>query len=554
MKKITLFLILFSCFVFKLIGDEVDRLDAKAFAKKFIQITYGDQKNFTTLELTDLECAYIDAFVFEIKNEGWVIVSNDDCLPSVIAYSHEGQFDRGIDKRPVVFNYFKELNKQIKVTKEYYRNSKNIIHKSWDLSNFQNKSTLNVKPLIPVKWNQNGGWNRFCPEDANGPGGHVYVGCVAVAMAQAMTVYKYPTQGQGEHSFFAGDYGEQSVNYGEAIYNWDAMSNTTPDDNNALLLYHCSVSVNMGYGPNGSGSYTRYVAAALKKYYNYDYGVKAVERENYAEEDWIELMKSELDAGRPLVYGGNPEDGATGHAFNIDGYDNSGMFHLNWGWSGSMNGYFLISSLTPGSYDFSFFNKAIIGIKPVDNGPKDIILSNNWVYADKPEGTFVGKVSVDDPTPEDEFTFELHGALTGSGAWATASFYIENDSLKTSRVLDLAWDNPTLVYIKAIDMDGTEFEKKFYIEVKKENVNTSVDIDFNNRLKLYPNPADNILNFGIRNTSFGYKIYSIDGKLVKEKSKVLNYENLDVSSFQKGMYILEIISGEQRVNKKFMIQ
>ncbi len=57
------------------------------------------------------------------------------------------------------------------------------------------RSTLEydtINPFIKVKWNQGAGWNMFCPMDEDGPGGHAYVGCVAVAMAQAMSVYEYP--------------------------------------------------------------------------------------------------------------------------------------------------------------------------------------------------------------------------------------------------------------------------------------------------------------------------------------------------------------------------
>ncbi len=56
---------------------------------------------------------------------------------------------------------------------------------------------------------------------------------------------------------------------------------------------------------------------------------------------------TELEAGRPIVYRGGPDDGRSGHAWNIDGYGD-GYFHMNFGWSGSQNGYFTLDLINPG--------------------------------------------------------------------------------------------------------------------------------------------------------------------------------------------------------------
>ena len=53
-------------------------------------------------------------------------------------------------------------------------------------------------------------------------------------------------------------------------------------------------------------------------------------------------LQNELNNNRPIIYVGYSNDG--GHAWNIDGYDDD-YFHNNWGWGGSQNGYFLLSSV-----------------------------------------------------------------------------------------------------------------------------------------------------------------------------------------------------------------
>ena len=80
---------------------------------------------------------------------------------------------------------------------------------------------------------------------------------------------------------------------------------------------------------------------------------------------WIELLKTELDNNRPILYRGH-SNSSGGHAFVCDGYDSNDKFHFNWGWSGSANGFFSLTALTPSSHNFSEFQAAIIGIQPKD--------------------------------------------------------------------------------------------------------------------------------------------------------------------------------------------
>jgi hypothetical protein len=40
------------------------------------------------------------------------------------------------------------------------------------------------------------------------------------------------------------------------------------------------------------------------------------------------------------------------------------MFHINWGWSGSSDGYFKLDAMTPGTSDFTQWHGAVIGLQP----------------------------------------------------------------------------------------------------------------------------------------------------------------------------------------------
>jgi Peptidase C10 family len=132
------------------------------------------------------------------------------------------------------------------------------------------------------------------------------------------------------------------------------------------------VSVDMNYNVSsagGSGAQTLDVATALKTYFDYASSVQGVYRTSYTSTAWTNLLKAELDAGRPMQYAGTGSGG--GHSFVCDGYDNQNYFHFNWGWGGSSDGYFITSALNPGSLGtgggsggFNTNQRAIIGIRP----------------------------------------------------------------------------------------------------------------------------------------------------------------------------------------------
>ena len=127
---------------------------------------------------------------------------------------------------------------------------------------------------------------------------------------------------------------------------------------------------------------------ALKTYFKYNSGtLHSLSRSDYSQNDWIALLKAELDATprRPIIYSGRDQSGRYGHAFVFDGYDNSNRFHVNWGWDGYYNGNFVVTALNPygsgtggnSSNNYSYYNSALLGIKPVTNtGSTSTITAN----------------------------------------------------------------------------------------------------------------------------------------------------------------------------------
>ncbi|MBR4913341.1 MAG: thiol protease/hemagglutinin PrtT [Bacteroidales bacterium] len=325
---------------------------------------------------TGIQMAPANAFYVFDFGEQFVMVSADTRVLPVLAYSTETGFSG--DDVPKNLGWF--LN-------QYTQQIEYAIQHLTDTECEANVSAWNqwlsdelpitapaavVSPLVQTTWDQPYPYNALCPNDANGPGGHVYTGCVATAMAQLMRYWQYPTTGIGSHSYSAnnaangyGNYGTQSVDFAANTYDYSLMplslSSSSPAEQInevAKLMYHCGVSVDMKYGVNGSSASTYFAAVALNTYFGYS-GVTEKYRSDYSDANWIALLKGELNNMRPILYSGS---GSGGHAFLCDGYDNSNNFHFNWGWGGYCDGFYALSSLTPGGNNYNYDHAAVIGI------------------------------------------------------------------------------------------------------------------------------------------------------------------------------------------------
>lgn len=336
-------------------------------------------------------------YVFNIgANAGWIIISAQLNTIPVLAYSFSGTFDTVSSNRPPAMNawlvsYQEQIKYAVREKKTPYKEAR----EQWDYySNFDAaksplKDILSVSPLLSTTWNQGSGWNAYCPADASGPGGRVWAGCVAVAMAQVMKYWSYPTIGSGSASYNSGTYGVLSANFGATEYNWANMPLNTYNNDVALLLYHCGVAVRMGYGPTGSSASLYSTVGqdaidALTVNFKYHSSANYKYKSSHTASAWNSLVVVEIDNGRPVIYRGE-NSSEEGHAFVVDGYQTSSYFHINWGWSGAYNSeYFYFSDLTPGSYNFNLDQGAIFSLYP--NVPCGTTLSGantTGIYEDR---------------------------------------------------------------------------------------------------------------------------------------------------------------------------
>ena len=393
MKKTILFLIVFSLYTAATFAKSVDVNYAMQVAQNFYQQTTGKPATLTLA----YQCLNADAtnglqvgepiyYAFNVAgNKGFVMVAGDDLVKPILGYNTKGQFI--IQKAPpVIADWFAKYAKQIVYTKVNQVPVKPAITNQWNsfYNNVANtakqlRSGTAIGPLLQTTWDQDLYYNAMVPQDASAPtgyGGNCPTGCGATAMSQIMKYWAYPTQGTGNNSYTS-NYGTLSANFGTTTYNWANMPNsvTSPNTDVATIMYDCGVAVDMVYTPNESSSYllSGGVPASCQDAYTTYFGynpatIQGLQKANYpTESDWTNLIQTELQNNRPIQYAGQGPDG--GHTFVLDGADGTGNFHINWGWSGSDNGYYGIDALDPaptpnGTYDQQ--ESMLIGIEPLN--------------------------------------------------------------------------------------------------------------------------------------------------------------------------------------------
>lgn len=442
MRKLKLsFLFCLSIFCVHLCAAPVDITTAGKVAANFYRQMNPNSKSATpTLATTwqkpsstkDLfNCFYI----FNVDN-GFVIVSGDDRAKPILAFSTEGNFD--IQQIPESMQgLLQDYADEMLAVLASPHTDRQLTAGSWNRYLTQKgdtKDTVLVEPLIQTTWAQTGYYNELCPADPNGQNGHALVGCIAVVMGQIMKYWEYPETGQGSYGYncnFANygngydNYGYLSADFGNATYDYANMPNklTWASDSvkvNAIatLLYHCGIGAHMTYGSIGSMANTNNMVSALTNYFRYESDIRYIERQDYTADVWLQTMKTELDSLQPFCYGGTGNQG--GHAFTCDGYSEDGYFHVNWGWNGTHNGYFLLSDMSPGPYSFNSAQAAIIGIRGphlpgvgVQEHPNETSLS---VYPNPSNGQFTIQLSSDNLLPQSNFSiYDIYGRLLKSG-------------------------------------------------------------------------------------------------------------------------------------------
>ena len=349
----------------------------------------------TAPSLNDIKLAHAEAssvegnafYVFNIKGGGWIIIAGDDRAKQVLAYGDQGNISMN-DLPDNMKGYLNMLKGQIETAQAY--TGKTVPVKAA-------KRSATIGPLLKTNWGQGEPMNRQCPMNGSV---RTSVGCAPLAMAQIMYYWKYPTQVDAVPGYsiswnqYMSELPATTFDYdlildSYHIYNPEtggiSLGTYTDEEANevAKLSRYCGQACKARYGNSGTtgtGSYT-YDQRDAFKLFGFNEGMQLIGKDpafycdnsnKYSIEEWVELINTELEAGRPIPY----HDTYEGHAWVLDGIDVDGKVHMNWGFYGKFNGWWEIDALAfhPNDddevWDFSQGsnggNEMIIGMFPYE--------------------------------------------------------------------------------------------------------------------------------------------------------------------------------------------
>ena len=337
-------------------------------------------------------------YVFNVgEGQGYIIAGADDRIPAVLGYSDQGSFDP--DNMPVNMQAWLE---------GYNHQMEFLSHHPEAAAPQRTVSGSSIDPLLICQWGQGNPYNSLCPMDGDS---RSVTGCSATAMAQVMYFWKYPNYTIAEiPAYVTADkkLSVAAVPTGTFI-DWANMlprytGNETADQINAVanLMLMCGTALQMNYRSTNSSAYTSRAADLWKNYFGYDAGTTHERRDGYRTAAWNQKVYDELKAGRPVLY-----------------YGDDDYFHVNWGWNGGSNGYFLLSILdsdnntgigaSSSADGYSYEQGAIFGAQP-NTGilpTKTYFMSTSSITA--PQGTEFTRTDI-----SEDFSFKV-----GASFWNT---------------------------------------------------------------------------------------------------------------------------------------
>lgn len=283
-------------------------------------------------------------YIYNMGNDnGFVIVSGDDRTEKILGYVDSGNFDEDNVPAPLkewLRGYEREIESLSTIELSSTSPKRKVIE----------KTKKAIPPMTTSKWASGYPYYASTPtfDNANAP-----VGCGPVCLAQFLYYYRDYVNSITSTipSYTANNVTVSEVPAG-TIIDWNNIideysfnSNYTETQTKAVadLMLYVGESTSTIYYPYTALTATSKYCPALINYFGFDNSIAYIDREYYSVEDWENKIYNELICGRPVIY--NAFSTTAGHTLLVDGYDVSGLFHINWGWAGKNNGYFRLSVL-----------------------------------------------------------------------------------------------------------------------------------------------------------------------------------------------------------------
>ena len=359
-------------------------------------------------------------------NGGYVIVSGDERMPDILGFSFTGFFD----PEDIPCNkkaWMEGFASQIIYLRE---------HPEATMTRQTPQERQNIDPLLTCSFDQTFPYNNKCPVVSGIP---CPTGCNATAMAQVMYYYQWPKQTTDTIPGYSNSQGLEMPDIPITTIDWDNTLPSYPQeifdnlnseqiDAISTLMLLCGASVRMNYNPSGSGAVSSWIPDAFRNYFDYDEQIERVLGDYYTYDEWDEMIFEELNDGHPILLGTGVDD--VPHQTVIDGYKD-GYYHVNWGWGGLNDNYYLLTHLDK--------DEIIIGILPKnDNYPNQYAVLDNGkltLYYDNErnhrKGTILSRRSDWPNYTEDILNIEIDESFSKLKKSSLNRFFEELTNLKT---------------------------------------------------------------------------------------------------------------------------
>ncbi len=326
---------------------------------------------------------------------GFVIVSGDDATESILGYSDDTAFET--EDMPCGFLWWCEtMDNQI----THYRQTGTVSARKTARENGVATLASSALLLETASWNQSAPYYNDCPMDGSS---RSVTGCVSTSFAIAMRYHQHPTTGTGQTEAYYTDTKNiyvESRDLSSHTYDWANMpleygSSYTNAQATAVatLMADIGALLKADYQSTETGTImAASVTTEMCKHFGYSAHMSFLVANAYSDDEWTALMEDQIKNVGPVVYGSS----LMVHQFILDGYNTSDQFHINWGWGGANNGYFLLPDIVSGETDTT--QSAYLNFYPDDGSPAESTLA------------LMGSISTT------ETTFHQGGQFTMSGA------------------------------------------------------------------------------------------------------------------------------------------
>lgn len=376
LRKLLLVCLSTILFTFTATAKVVTPETAASLARKFMTakgMPVTDVQRFQPAGMTGRHAATTEAPAYHIFHaagqKGLVIVAGDDIARPILGYTFNA--DEDIDDIPPAMQWWlEEMERQILQARQAGVQQSAEIARQWRAPS--STGTVIVQ-LSTALWGQGSPFNGSCPQV---DGENCLTGCVATSYAIVMKYYGYPEKGFGTTQAYTGEKGGVNVPSRnlEHPYDWDNMLpeyvkgtyTEAQAASVAQLMGDIGAAIQADYGTEGTSASSG--KPTLFSHFRYNPGVRKP-KSDYSQSEWYSMLKNELDKAHPIMYRGEGEEDATGHAFVLDGYTDQDYFCVNWGWKGSKNGAYALDALEPGDYKFNSKQFALFDFLPADKFP-----------------------------------------------------------------------------------------------------------------------------------------------------------------------------------------